>query len=160
MKKIFAAFAALVILSCLALSMVSCGSVDMQELEKSLKGNSTYQTDVYEGETLDSKTQIKKIVVRTNEKKADDEEVLYIIEFVNEEIAELEYKLKKLDYDREEAELDFAEDTADAYEEIGAIDRAEDIREELEEEKMYDTVVKLKGAVLIYGSKAIYNEIF
>ena len=160
MKKILAAFAALIILSCLMLSMVSCGSVDMKELEISLKGNSTYQTDVYEGDTLDEKTQVKKIVVKTNAKNDKDDETLYVIEFVNEEIAELAYKMRKLQTEEKEATLDLYQDMAEAYEEIGATDEAEEIKEEIEEENKYDTVVELKGTVLIYGSKAIYNEIF
>ena len=158
MKKILAAFVALVILSCTVLSMVSCGSVDIDELVKSLESNGAYETDEYESEGLDASIVLKAVRISSNKKNVEDEEELVVVEYVSQAFAEISYKMQKIQNDNEEAEIELYKDMIEAYEEAGIDEDVDYMKEQVED--YYETVVKLKGTVLIYGSKAIYDDIF
>ena len=153
MKKILAEFAALVILSCLALSMVSCGSVDMNELKTTLEGlEKKGEINVEFNENSDSKTLIKSYVVTNKAENSKDKEYLYIREYASTKLAKIQCEMAELEEDMEKEYLELKKELNEEYLALGAS------VSELDEP--YEIVIIRKGEVLIYGSKTLYEKVF
>lgn len=153
MKKILTVLTAVLLLCCMGLSLASCGSVDMNELKTTLEElDKKGEIKASINDDLDSKTTLKRYTVSTKADDADDREYLYIVQYASTKLAKIEEKMKNMQLDFEEEAKDLQADLNEEYLALGA---------EIDEvDEDYEVVVKRKGDVLIYGSKALYEKIF
>ncbi len=153
MKKILTVLTAVLLLCCMGLSLASCGSVDMNEVKTTLeeldkKGELNADID----EDLDDKTTLKRFAVSTKAEDYDDREYLYIVQYASTKYAKIQEKIQKMQNEYQEEYKDLLADQREERLALGAS------VSELDED--YEVVIKRKGDVLIYGSKALYEKVF
>lgn len=157
MKKILTALTAVVLLVATMLTATSCGSWDMSEIKATIKQleekDEIGSAKFVEGEDETGTKEIKKrYVVSSNEDDASNRDYLYIIEYYNVKLAKHAIKEHKLqqEYQKKYEKLDKKHDKL-----------LEKIDVEVEEdEDDDDTVLKRKGAIVVYGDKDLYEKVF
>ncbi len=157
MKKILTVLTAVLLLCAMAVTMASCGKVDMTELKTTIdklndEGELTllgYAT----GDDTGSKAVVTRYAVsKPGLKQVAKGDYLYIVEYANAKIAKLAYEQLKLEQSTEEKEAEIQQKLNEELVKLGdETDAIDDVT---------DIVIKRKGTVVIYGNEDLYDKIF